>query len=375
MKRNLTEELIDALEVKRRRYIVMDKQVPWLGVRVSPTGRKSFVMVARFNASNPTRAALGKLTLEQAREKVRSWQRSLEQGIDPRKQRSSKFGDVAGDWFKHIKHQRRASEAERIVRKRLKEWWNKPIASITKQDAIDAIKSVKDQGKLCSAHQLLAHMRRVFNYAIDNNVLPHSPCDRLRARGLIGERGIRQRVLNDEEIRAVWLACERSGKFGKLCQLILATGARRGEAAGATPAEFKIELYKLWTVPAHRFKSNHAHLVPLSSLALDIAQHVPLSATGFDKSKKRLDKLVLIELRKRNPNATLPNYTLHDLRRTVRTRLSELRVPEHVAEAVIGHAKVGLNRVYNLHEYLDEKREALDAWDERLKRIIARDFS
>ncbi|HEX6000473.1 MAG TPA: Arm DNA-binding domain-containing protein, partial [Hyphomicrobiaceae bacterium] len=146
MKRNLTEDVIDSLEPKRKRYIVMDKQVPWLGVSVSPTARKSFVMVARFNSRNPTRASLGKLTLEQARTKAREWHRSLEQGIDPRKQKSTLFGDVADDWFKHIAKQRTSGDAERIVRKRLKSWWSKPIADISRQDAIDAIKTVTAKG-------------------------------------------------------------------------------------------------------------------------------------------------------------------------------------------------------------------------------------
>jgi integrase len=364
MKKTLTEDVIDALKPERKLYICMDKQVPWLGVRVSPQGRKSFVMVARFNAKHPTRAALGKLTLDAAREKVRAWQRSLEQGIDPRRIKSSKFGDVAQEWFKHIRTQRRAGDAERIVRNRLKDWWDKPIASITKQDAIDAIKVVKDRGTLCAAHQLLAHMRRVFNYALDNNVLDHSPCDRLRARGLIGAKEPRQRVLSDEELRAVWQACERVGKFGKLVQLIIATGARRGEAAFATRDEFRGDE---WVIPASRFKSNHSHLVPLSRLARELVAHAPFGVTGFSKSKQRLDKLVSAELSKRN--ATLPNYTLHDLRRTVRTRLTPITEYE-VAEAVIGHSKSGLNKTYNLYQYVDEKRHALDAWAVRLSGIV-----
>jgi integrase len=367
MKRNLTEDVIDSLEPKSRRYICMDKQVPWLGVRVSPAGRKSFVMVARFNNANPTRAALGKLTLEQAREKVRAWQRSLEQGVDPRRAKSSKFGDVAQDWFKHIKAQRTSGDAERIVRKRLKDWWSKPIASITKQDAIDAIRKVKDQGKLCAAHQLLAHMRRVFNYALDNNMLAHSPCDRLRARGLIGERGVRQRVLTDAELRALWRASQKCGAYGPLWRLLLVTGQRRSDVAGARWSEFDTAA-KLWTIPAARFKMNRVHVVPLSQLALDVLEDVPrdddgerlFHVNGFGKAKARLDKLM----------GSPEHFVVHDIRRTVRTRLTPLTTHE-TAEAVVGHSKTGLNKTYNLYQYLDEKREALDAWASRLSAIVA----
>jgi integrase len=365
MKRNLTEELIDALEVKRRRYICMDKQVPWLGVSVSPRGKKSFVMVARFNSRHPTRRALGKLTLDAARDKAREWHKQLSRGIDPKRQKSHKFGDVCTDWFKHIRHQRRADDAERIVRKRLKDWWSKPIASITKQDVRDAVGAVKDRGTMCAAHQLLAHMRRVFNYAVDEEHIEHSPCDRVSARRLIGERGVRQRVLNDDELRKLWRASERIGyPYGLLWQLLLATGQRRSDVALACWSEFDFDK-ALWAIPPERFKSNSAHIVPLSDLAVSLLKSIPrdgdrlFHVNGFGKAKKRLDRFMGMP----------PPFVIHDLRRTVRTRLSALTTYE-VAELAIGHGKKGLQRVYDQHEYLDEMRAALTAWSERLSGIV-----
>jgi integrase len=368
VRRDLSEEYIDSLKSERKRYICMDKQVPWLGVRVSPRGKKSFVMVARFNSKHPTRRALGKLTLDAARDKARAWHRSLEQGIDPKSTKSKLFGDVAGDWFKSIKHHRRSGDAERIVRKRLKDWWSKPIASITKQDAVDAIKAVTSKGTLCAAHQLKAHMSRVFNYAIDNNLLEHSPVDRLRARGLIGERGVRQRVLTDDEVRRLWRASERIGyPYGRLWQLLLVTGQRRSDVAEACWNEFDIDA-KLWTIPPERFKSNVSHEVPLSPLAIDLLKSIPrdddedrlFQVNGFSKAKKRLDRFMGMPSK----------FVIHDIRRTVRTRLSPLTTYE-VAEMVVGHGRRGLARVYDQHKYVDEKREALDAWSERLSGIVS----
>jgi integrase len=63
-------------------------------------------------------------------------------------------------------------------------------------------------------------------------------------------------------------------------------------------------------------------------------------------------------------------WQLHDLRRTVRTRLSQLRVSTEVAELVIGHALKGLHAVYNQHDFLDERREALELWAARLRSIV-----
>jgi integrase len=246
-------------------------------------------------------------------------------------------------------------------------WQNRQLSAITRQDVIDVVKAVNARGTPYAAHHVLAYIKAFFSHATANNLLEHSPADRIKPKDLIGKREPRQRVLSDDELRAVWRAAERCADFGKLAQLIMVTGTRRGEAAGARSEEFDD---KLWTIPAELFKTNTTHLVPLSPLALDIAKSVPFGVTGFSKSKKRLDRYVLAELRKINPRATLTNWTLHDLRRTVRTRLSALTTYE-VAELIIGHGKKGLQKVYDQHEYLDEMREALDAWAARLTSIVS----
>ena len=142
----------------------------------------------------------------------------------------------------------------------------------------------------------------------------------------------------------------------------------------------------MWSVPAARFKSGVEHLVPLSDEALSVINEVPrfkypkgdfmFSTTqgakpvgGFSKAKERLDALMLEALRGEGVDE-LPPWVIHDLRRTVRTRLSQLRVPYEVRELVIGHVKRGLTKTYDRYDFLDEKREALDAWARRLRSIV-----
>ena len=145
----------------------------------------------------------------------------------------------------------------------------------------------------------------------------------------------------------------------------------------------------LWTIPAERMKGDAAHLVPLSAPALirslpeftgshlfsTTAGRKPVN--GFSKAKARLDYLMLAELRKdaaergEDPGkAQLAPWVLHDLRRTGRTRLSALPIPDIVRELVIAHAQKGLHKVYDLHSYLDEKRDALDRWAWKLRDIV-----
>ena len=136
-------------------------------------------------------------------------------------------------------------------------------------------------------------------------------------------------------------------------------------------------------------------MVPLSDLALELLATVKpfegegsgsfLFSTrngrhpidGFGVAKKRLDKFMLAELktmaeeRGDDPEkVTLKAFVNHDLRRVVRSQLSSLRVPEPVCELVIGHGKKGLARVYNQHEYLDEMREGLQLWADKLRAIV-----
>lgn len=363
MKRALTDENIEALTAKRKRYLVYDTSVPGLAVRVSPKGKKTFVVVGRFNGNkHPTRRSLGvfgRVSLERARDKARHAYK------DPHS--SDTFGDVAERYFHHIQRQRRGSESERCIRRELlPQWGSRPISSITKRDMIAAVDAVKSRGSPSAAHHLLSYARRLFNYAVDRDLIEHSPCERLKAGSLIGRKVIRQRVLTDEEIKSLWIAAHKMGyPYGPLCQLLLITGQRRGEIAGSRWAEIRKDVL---VIPPERFKSDATHLVPLSEMALRLINSLPRDSdhlfghvAGWSKLKRRLDHLM---------GEPAP-WALHDIRRTVRTRMSGLRIRAEVAEMVIGHGKKGLARVYDQHEYMDEMREALEQWATRLREIVA----
>jgi integrase len=137
---------------------------------------------------------------------------------------------------------------------------------------------------------------------------------------------------------------------------------------------------KLWMVPPERFKSNATHIIRLSDQAVAVLRELPRftkgdhiftttyggkPVAGFSKSKAALDALM-----KESLGAPPPPWVIHDIRRTVRTRLASLRVPDMVAEMVIGHGRKGLQRVYDQHRYVDEMREALELWAARLRDIV-----
>jgi integrase len=183
---------------------------------------------------------------------------------------------------------------------------------------------------------------------------------------------------------ALWTVSNEIGyPYGPLYRLLMLTGLRKVEAAKATWQEFDLRR-GIWTIPASRMKGGVPHLVPLSDEAVALLRSLPrfsgegagdylFSTTngaqpinGFSKTYDRLRRSVEVELTRfhsargdRLNDVRVERFHLHDVRRTVRSTLPALGVPDNVAERVIAHAKTGLQKVYDLYAYLPEKREAL----------------
>jgi integrase len=393
-------------------YDLLDTLVPGFGVRVSETGRRTFILVARFpGRTNPTRRALGEygaLTLAAAREKARDWLEMLRKGIDPRedqerqrvaeqRRRGNSFRVVAEEFIQlaligpdpEKPKQRKGYETKRDIENEFIARWNgRPITDITPHDVMAVIDAAVVRGAPYQAHNLLGHIRRLFNWAIARGLygLDRSPCDRMKPKEVIGKKALRTRVLTDAELAALWRATEATPyPYGPLFRLLAITGQRKSEVAEAQWSEFDLGK-KLWAIPASRMKSDAAHAVPLSDDAVKVLESLPRFQTGqylfsttfgrspvngFSKAKVKLDVAMLAELRSTvGDKAELPPFVIHDVRRTVRTHLSALPVPDLVRELVIAHTKPGLHKVYDQHAYLDEKRHALTLWAGRLRDIV-----
>jgi integrase len=183
-------------------------------------------------------------------------------------------------------------------------------------------------------------------------------------------------VLNDSELRRLWQATEALGyPAGPVVRLLMLSGVRLNEAAGARWPEVDIKA-RLWVVPPERFKSNVQHTVPLTSDMLKLLEGLPRFQRGdflfsnsggerpiggFGHVKRRIDELM----------GDVPPWSFHDLRRVLRSGLSALRIPDHVAEMTIGHGRRGIARVYDRHRYEAEVHDALEAWQAKLRTIIS----
>ena len=341
MRKRLTDRtLITLRAASGKRYEVWDLATPGLGVRVNSAGRKVFVLSARYpGRTHFERRRLGEypiMTLAEARSEAERWKRLVTQGIDPKADRAraqaNTFARVAEDYFAHPHRQgrRRRHEVERAIRRVfIPIWGDRHITTIDRSDVRAMINATVARGKEGMAYLLLAYIRRLFNWAIDQDVygIDRSPCDRLRPASIIGKRTARTRILSETELRALWLACERIGyPFGPFVQLLTLTGQRRSEVAEAEWSEFDLD-HKLWAIPPERMKMATPHIVPLSDDVVTLLNALPRFGrylftydgerpiTIGSNLKKRLDHEMQREL------GTLQPFRLHDLRRTCRTML------------------------------------------------------
>jgi integrase len=273
------------------------------------------------------------------------------------------------------------------------------------------------------ADHVLAALRKLMNWhaARDDDFV--SPIVKGMARTKPKERA-RDRVLTDDEIRALWVATEKGrgdasqdmrtadDLFSALVRTLLLTAQRREEVAQMARSEIGAD--GIWTIPAERNKTKKPKLVPLTGGVVDIVAGLErvngtdlvfttngeTSFSGFTKAKSRLDAAMLVDLRaiavKRNDTSSIAAlddiqnwlgarpkeakaarqklkriwWTLHDLRRTAKTLMMRAGVRPDISERVLGHVIGGVEGVYDRHEYLVEKRDALAKLEALVQEII-----
>jgi integrase len=395
-RQTLTDRFIGSRKAARpgKRNEYLDSLVPGLALRVTDNGHKSFVLIARYPSHpiNPTRRALGsygKLTLDKARDKARHWLELIGNGVDPaveearekaavQRRQANSFAAVAADFLdRHASGLKKTKEARTIIEGEfVKRWGARPITDITAEEVAAAIRAIVNRGAPYQAHNSFGYVRRLFTWAIGTHEfgIATSPVERLKPADLIGKREARERILSDDELRAVWAAAGEMGyPYGPLFRLLILTGQREREIADASWSEIDFDK-PLWTVPSSRMKGARAHQVPLAPAALALLQDLPRFSggdhvftttdgakpvNGFSKAKARIDRL-----------SGIAGWKIHDLRRTARTHFSALDVQDLVRELVIAHARPGLHKVYDQHTYEAEKRRCLLLWERRLQAIL-----
>jgi integrase len=374
-----------------------DLRVPAFALRVSCRGVKSWVAMYRLDGKlrRDTFARYPGLSLSEARERAGKIFELARAGKDPRivaereraaeaRQRADTVEAIGTDFLeKYVKanalrtHDERKRALEKYVYPAI---GSSPLKEVTRRDVIDLVdKIAKDHGPIM-ARRTYSIVRKMFKWAVQRDVIDANPCSDI---ALPGREKKRDRTLADEEVKLVWLASDRLVPVHRdFVRMLLVTAQRRSEVADIRRSEIN-EGDRVWIVPADRMKGKLAHAVALAPLALEIiagskttgeclfrtARDTPIR--NFSGIKDDLDKAILDLQREAGADAKpLPHWTLHDLRRTARTNMSKVGISAEIAERCLAHLPPGIRGVYDLHDFLAEKRSAMERWGQHLAGIV-----
>jgi integrase len=418
-----TDKGVAALRPKAVRYEVWEDGRTGFGVRVAPSGRKSWIFMYRFDgkARRMTFGTYPAVGLSTARVKFSEAKRKLDHGEDPglaaltekkAEREAATIKELVDEYLQRsAKGLRGYSEVKRILeREVVPAWGRRKASSVKRRDVILLLDGIVDRSAPVMANRTLSWVRRMFKFAIAREVVEINPAAGIEKPGKETER---DRVLGDVEIRGLWNGLAKADMTEAerlVTRLILVTAQRPIEVAGAKTAELDLDGECLWQLPAARAKNKRIHLLPLSPLAVQLFKEAletcakdgvlfpspagdkPLTSKdisraflenaaplgipqpkppGLDERKKltaeeeRQAKLALKAERKRI------SFTPHDMRRTAATQMTEMGFTRFVVDRVLNHTEQGVGRVYDRYEYLREKRAALEAWARRLEGILA----
>jgi integrase len=372
-----------------------DAACPGLYLVVQPTGTRSWAFRFRRRADRKNvkltlgKAGDGGLSLAAARHAAAAHRHRLEQGVvlvtpvtavTPQSVRAGDKVEAAVASFLelHVRRKNRVSTARttenifnRII---VPAWRDRTIDSIRRRDIIDLVEDVAASGRGYHANRTCAVLSKFFAWLVARDALAVSPATGVERPH---KEKIRSRILTDDELRALWLACGHEGASGEAIRLMILTGARRGEV-GEMPRREVDQDHQLWNLPAERTKNGRPHTIPLSRQAWTLIGARPrfadcnfmFSADGkravnnWDEVKHRISAKAGI---------TASSWRLHDLRRTAASGMQKIGVSVPVIEKALNHVSGtfrGIVGVYQQHDYADEVRIAFQRWGDRVEEII-----
>jgi integrase len=311
--------------------------------------------------------------LKAAREKARTALMAVAEGRDPASEKAEgrRSDDTVGRvvevyWARHLSTLKDGRKIKRTLDREITSRWRfRRVGHLTRRDIIDVVDEIVARGTPGQADRVRGHIAAFLGWCMQRDLVEHNVAAKLRRPH---KTKIRPRTLGDEELRAIWRAAETLGfPFGFATQVLMLTGQRRGEVCGMRWGDLDFR-ERLWTMSDS--KSGRPHAVPLAERACAILMALPRIGplvfstrdrpiSGWSKAKQRLDEASGVE-----------NWIVHDLRRTVRTRLPSLGVPKDICDRVLGHQTTDVSRFYDHWTYLPEKRQALNAWAAEVERII-----
>jgi integrase len=381
-----TDKFVASLRPTEKEYWVREGH--GFAIRVLPSGEKVWYYIYTFDhRKRYMRLFPGGypgVALADARKAFDAAKVKVQNGLDPleedrtareERRKAPLVGDLVQEYIeKHAKRFKRSWAKDQAILNRdvIPAWGDRKAVDIVKRDVILLLEQIIERGAPGMANNCFQIVRKMFNFAVERDILPFSPCTGAK---LPAPKKSRDRVLSEEEIRNLWGNLDQAGiadatKRG--IKLTLVTAQRPGEVIGMHRGEID---GRWWTIPAERAKNGKAHRVYLSDLALYLigetkgyifpcphhAKEQPIGGNAMVVALKRNRKMLGIE----------EHFTPHDLRRTAATNMAESGAMDEVIDAILNHAKQGVIRVYNQYRYDKEKQLTLESWARKLEGIVA----
>lgn len=402
-------DLVEAPAKGQRFFFDDHRDAPrGFGLRVTQAGGVAFILQYTVEGKQ-RRKTVGEYptwTLEAARLEASKLRREIDAGADPledkrRRRAEPTVEELAKEWLKKAATGLKSEGAIRgyMLNDIVPAIGDMKLTDVRRRDVIELVEAKAMKAPRAAA-QVLLYARRLMDYATDRDIIPANPLAGLKP-GSIQVEGKRDplkavargRILTADEIRALWQNVEACGlhRLTALClKMVLVTGQRPGEVAGMREDEIS---GRWWTIPAsRRGKTNSTHTVYMTDAALQIIADAKVEIDRLSERRKSPWSGHVFEAR---PGAAITNaalaraversrdalgnvasdqwghWTPHDLRRTMRTGLSAVKIRPDIAELTIGHTKRGIVAVYDQHGFADERRAAMLAWERHLMLVIA----
>ena len=417
MAKRFTDAQLKGLKPSSKRTILFEDGGRGFGVRVEPSGRKSFFLEYRFGEGKERRNRVytigqyPQITLTQARSIASQSLAQIEKSIDPAAKKQTKkvtdrnaltVGDLVEEylekWARVKKKERSWKEDERLLRKDIvPAMGRKKAKDVRRRDIVVLLDAIVERRAEITANRVLAVTRKMFNFAVGRDIIDASPCVQIPAPS---KENRRERNLSEEEIGIFWSKLDdakMSQEIRLALKFLLITAQRKNEVIQAEWNEFDLQ-NKWWTIPGKKAKNNRSHRVPLAPIAMKILNEVKkitgqyqfVFASPVGATKRNPDRQVGMfpilgsavdhalrgnlteDPKTRRTNIfNLDYFTPHDLRRTAASMMTKSGIQRLTVKKILNHSDREITAIYDRYEYDKEKKQAMNIWNTKLRLILA----
>jgi integrase len=376
-----------------RDKLFFDDDLPGFGLRIRDGGKRTWIAQYRLGKKQ-RRVTIGtapNTTAEEARKRAKDILSKVHLGADPQVEKaaaliaaSNTVGCVVERYLDERASRlkpRSLAEVQRHLCKHFSALSEMPLAKVTRANVATELAKISKQNGPFAANRARAALSSLYSWAMGEGVADRNP---VIGTNKATNEIARDRVLSPLELSAIWKEAG-DGDYAAIVKLLVLTGQRREEVGGMLWSEVDLDS-STWRIRAERTKNGLSHDLPLSQPAIAILRDRTKRERrdlvfgtgdgpfqGWSNAKRALDTRVFARFREKDKKAQLAPWRLHDIRRTVATRLGDIGVLPHVVEAILNHVsghKAGVAGVYNRATYAVEKRRALEVWGEHVAEMV-----